>query len=107
MNPFFASDMDALTTIVGGLGLFWILFGIVFSVMCIIMPFAVLGIYNQTRQTRLTSSQQLAEIEGQTKLLAQIRDTLKTMEAVGVEVEQTSAPLSPPSIDPRRERLRR
>jgi hypothetical protein len=77
----------------------------------ILMPVCIYLIYTHTRKM-LTLFQSLStEITHHTKLLADTRKALQSMEAVGIEVEQQPEPqYTPPpvpqSIGPRRHQVR-
>jgi 5-bromo-4-chloroindolyl phosphate hydrolysis protein len=90
----------------------------ILALLAFLMPLIVFLIHNDVRvllnlakERKSTDKTIETEILMQTKLLADIRKALQSMEAVGIEVEQSTepeytAPPVPQSIGPRRHQLR-
>lgn len=109
--------MDPLPEILSGtFGIVVLLIALFLTVAAILMPVAVLLIHSlMVKQNKILESIRDSEnILHQTKLLAEIRDALRSMEAVGIEETphepEHALPLTrgtPSSVPPERERLRR
>lgn len=83
----------------------------VLVLLTILMPVAVFLIHNDVRNLERFAQTREKEQFHQTKLLTEIRDALRSMEAVGVETEQSPEPEPTlasvaQSIGPRRHQIR-
>ena len=108
--------IEVFTQFTGSIfGIFLILFILLLIVAGILMPLFIMAIHRRIARidTRVHSHCQTIETEAlmHTKLLADIRKSLQSMEAVGIEVDLSAEPIPTPasvpqSIGPRRHSLR-
>jgi hypothetical protein len=83
----------------------------ILAVLTVLMPVMIFQMHNDVRKILQIAKASQTQTLLDTKLLTEIRDALRSMEAVGIEVEQSTEPeyTAPPvfqSIGPRRHQLR-
>jgi hypothetical protein len=108
-------SQDALMSFGIVVWIFLLIGAVIITVLAILMPIYVYLIHSKLQRldTRFHSHCKTIETEAllHTKLLADIRKALQSMEAVGIEVEQQpepqyTPPSVPQSIGPRRHQIR-